>query len=724
MIRKLLKLVYALLFFVTPLIVVPVTSELFEFNKIIVIYTVAATVFLLWSIESLRAGKIVFRRTFLDIPIGLFLLSQIVSTIFSIDIHTSVFGYYGRFNGGLLSIIAYILLYFGFVSHFSFSDVKFFLKVSVLSSLIVMLLGLPGKFGHDTLCLVFTQKFDNTCWTNQFRPAERMFSTLGQPNWLGAYLAVHFFIGLYFVFSSTVGRQIKGLTWRAYIKQDLLAQILPMVYVVLTFVCILFTRSRSAYGGVAAGLVIAGIYILIVVRKWVAIRKPVILLIILGIVALIIAKTGIGPIDTLLRPPVSKQQVSQSTTTVPVPMEFGGVTESFDIRKIVWKGAIELAKKYPVLGTGPETFAYAYYFVRPAEHNLTSEWDFLYNKAHNEYLNYLATTGVVGLLAYLALIGVVSFYVLRKLLTFYKKDSLISQEALLLITLYSGYVTILVTNFTGFSTTTIQVLFYLLPAMMILIGEKKSMIVENVPLNGKRKLGIVFAIGLFLTAIFGLVRYVSADILYAESDVYVRSQDYQSAAQLLSTAIQLKDEHVYEDKLATILAQLAYLAAYQKESDVAANLTDLSVYYMDHSLRSSPKNVVYLKNRAKNYYFLYQISFNPEYLRKGIDALNESALLYPTDPKIPYSQALFYSLLEDETEDEKKRMLLQQMSLDAINKSIQLKKNYIDAYLLKGQLLRKKGDIKKALVTLQQVLDTIDPNNAEVKSQIEELKSQ
>ena len=39
-------------------------------------------------------------------------------------------------------------------------------------------------------------------------------------------------------------------------------------------------------------------------------------------------------------------------------------------------------------------------------HNLTSEWDFLYNKAHNEYLNYLATTGLFGLGSYLLFIGV------------------------------------------------------------------------------------------------------------------------------------------------------------------------------------------------------------------------------------------------------------------------------------------------------------------------------
>jgi putative inorganic carbon (hco3(-)) transporter len=60
------------------------------------------------------------------------------------------------------------------------------------------------------------------------------------------------------------------------------------------------------------------------------------------------------------------------------------------------KGAWELTKKYPLFGSGVETFAYSYYNVRPVEHNLVTEWDFLYNKAHNEFLNYAATTGFVG----------------------------------------------------------------------------------------------------------------------------------------------------------------------------------------------------------------------------------------------------------------------------------------------------------------------------------------
>ena len=87
------------------------------------------------------------------------------------------------------------------------------------------------------------------------------------------------------------------------------------------------------------------------------------------------------------QPETTQQQVTSSLTQ----LENGG-TESGQIRLIVWQGALEIFKHYPIFGSGVETFAYSYFQYKPISHNLVSEWDFLYNKAHNEFLNYLATT--------------------------------------------------------------------------------------------------------------------------------------------------------------------------------------------------------------------------------------------------------------------------------------------------------------------------------------------
>src|SRR3989344_7838795 len=103
-------LFYALFFFV-PLILWPGTSEVFEFNKMLVVYALTILISASWVLKWIDQKKIIIRGTPLDIPILLFLLSQILSTIFSIDTHTSLWGYYSRFHGGLMSTISYIVLY-------------------------------------------------------------------------------------------------------------------------------------------------------------------------------------------------------------------------------------------------------------------------------------------------------------------------------------------------------------------------------------------------------------------------------------------------------------------------------------------------------------------------------------------------------------------------------------------------------------------------------------
>ncbi len=111
-----------------------------------------------------------------------------------------------------------------------------------------------------------------------------------------------------------------------------------------------------------------------------------------------------------------------------------------------------------------ETFAYSYYQDRPVEHNMLSEWDFLYNKAHNEFLNILATTGTVGFLSYLGIIGFFAVHVLKGL-------TLQRQGETLVNALFAAYVSILVTNFFGFSVVIIGLYFFLIPAFYEILSD-------------------------------------------------------------------------------------------------------------------------------------------------------------------------------------------------------------------------------------------------------------
>ncbi|MDO9028379.1 MAG: hypothetical protein Q7U68_05925, partial [Candidatus Roizmanbacteria bacterium] len=116
----------------------------------------------------------------------------------------------------------------------------------------------------------------------------------------------------------------------------------------------------------------------------------------------------------------------------------------------------------------------------------------------------------------------------------------------------------------------------------------------------------------------------------------------------------------------------------------------------------------------------YQVTGSDNELLQGVEALKTARKLYPTDPKIPYSLALYYSTLYDSTKNNLDRQNWQRLSLSEIDKTINLKSNYREAYLFKGQLLKKYGQINEAKKVFDYILKNFDSNDSEV---INELKS-
>lgn len=711
---KIQKYLYYILFLITPFIMYSGTSELFEFNKMIFIYIVTSAVLAVWAMRMVKAGRLLFRKTPFDLFVGVFYASQILSLLFSIDKHVSFFGYYGRFNGGILSLSAYLALFYSLAEFLTHEEpmpfVRNVLKISLVSSLGVILWGLPGKTGHDLSCLVFGGKLDNSCWTAQFDPAARMFSTLGQPNWLGAYLGIAFFITAFLFFTASH-------YWYA-----------PVV--MLNAAAIYFTNSRSSLLSVLATALPLAVWVFFHRNKLgTGLMKKAALLGITFIALTLVFKTGVSQIDRYLTlqtyrpsavsPAPQPSQVPAATASAPLK-----ITESIDIRKIVWQGAVDLGMQYPLFGTGVETFAYSYYFVRPVAHNLTSEWDYLYNKAHNEYLNFFATTGFIGAASYALFIG--SVLVLGIYWSTLSRSARKEPELSFLQTsLLASWIVILITNAVGFSTTMINLYFYSIPVLLYFIERAKDKETKVRHESGRGEGGIfgyLIVIVAFLFALQYFVTYWIADTKYALAENYAKANDYQSAVSLLTSSLALFPDHVYEDKLSYYMANLSFIAAYQKDNRLAAELMNSAESYNTKSISRSPENILYWKTRVKNQYLFYQITLDRKYIENGLKALEKSRLLSPTDTKIPYFQATYYSLLWDEAKDPQEKKELADKSLAAIDESIILKSDYFEGHYLKAQLLRKFGKLEESRKAYQYILDYISPGNAQVKEELDKLR--
>src|SRR3989344_6301955 len=110
-----------LLVFLTPLVFTSNPNELYEFPKMFLVYILGATVIFLFII-----GKIIRTKSLKAPPVYVtaFIISYIISTIFSSHIYTSVWGYYTRFNGSLISVLILFGLYVVILNLFSETDFK------------------------------------------------------------------------------------------------------------------------------------------------------------------------------------------------------------------------------------------------------------------------------------------------------------------------------------------------------------------------------------------------------------------------------------------------------------------------------------------------------------------------------------------------------------------------------------------------------------------------
>ncbi|MBU1457260.1 O-antigen ligase family protein, partial [Patescibacteria group bacterium] len=518
---QIISFLFHALFFFTPLILHPKMSEVFEFPKMLFVYTMTILITTAWILSWIKTKKITITRTPLDIPILLFLLIQILATVFSIDPHTSLWGYYSRFHGGLASTISYILLFYAFTSNVKGRTLDM-INTILLSTGLISIYAILEHFG-----------IDKHVWVQDVQ--SRVFSTLGQPNWLSAYLVA--ILPLYLLSTSKTYNFLS----------------------ILVITAIIFTKSQS---GIAAMAIVLFVILFINLQK----RHSGLSRILLLLVPVIVLIRPIKPLSSLnlINPFYSTtQEIVQND----LKTRGKGGSDSMAIRRVVWQGAIDLGKKHPLLGTGPETFAYSYYWTRPAEHNLLSEWDFLYNKAHNEYLNFFATTGFLGLGSYLLLIIWTTIWWLKTLRSnrhsgkqvFARIQNQIPESSqtrpqndkqTMMAPLFIGWLSILITNLFGFSVVAVALLFFLFPALASTPTKSKILSIV-IP----AKAGIYINILAIATSIYLLISITNtfkADILYNQS----RSQP---SLELLESAVKLQPNQPL------FLAQLA-----EQESKTAA----------------------------------------------------------------------------------------------------------------------------------------------------------
>ncbi|MBI2031986.1 MAG: O-antigen ligase family protein [Candidatus Levybacteria bacterium] len=753
--NRVIEFSFYFLFFFIPLILFGTTSELFEFNKMWFTFGITILISVSWIIKSIIKKQFQIQKTPLDIPILLFLLSQIISTLFSWDFHVSFWGYYSRFNGGLLSTISYIALYYAFVSNFTAKNennkietlegtkmVKNVLLVSLMSGVVVALWGIPSHFGYDPTCLVFRGTFDVSCWTFDFQPKVRIFSTLGQPGWLAAYLAILLPISIYFFIKNFKHKDNEEKSSFFDLKfpdkpKPILLSLFYLSSIILFSISLIYSVSRS---GVLGVLISLGFFVAVYIwhrYKKSSINLPI-LIILAGLIVLILSNQTLINLkfDIGSEPTNIAKESSEQIQEVKPHVEALGGTDSGRIREYVWSGAIEAWKNYPLFGTGVETFAFAYYKYKPVGQNLTSEWNFLYNKAHNEFLNYLATTGIFGLGSYLLLIGYF-FYLLFKRLKYAVLKPQENRLPLLTLALLSSYISILITNFFGFSVVIVNIYFFLIPAFVLLQEklidpERKIMIPKTVSENSDSSkfspfqwssITITALIALYF--LYTLYVYWDSDKLYAYGSNLDKAGYPQEAYKYLHKAVARRSsEPVFKDALivnnANVAAQMLLESdkVTSESAQQASAIAQEAINISNELTLNYSNNIVFWKSRVRMFYTLSQV--DARFLPQALEAIRRASELAPNDTSILYN----HGVLEGQNGNINE-------AIRVLEKTVTLKPDYRDPHFALGLFYHqaavdKNGKVinqeffQKGVDQMQFILNRLSPTDDGAK---EALKS-
>ena len=765
--NKIIEYSFYAIFLLVPLVFAGNTSELFELNKMWLTWAITIIIGASWFTKMVLQRKIGIQKTPLDIPILLFLASQLISTIFSWDRHTSFWGYYSRFNGGFLSTLTYVFLYYAFVSNFvgNIKIVWRIIYISLVSGAIVALWGLPSHFGYDPTCFIFRGTLDVSCWTADFLPKVRIFSTLGQPAWLAAYLAVLIPISI--------------IMFIKFIK-NLPLSIFYLLLSALFYIDLLYTQARGGILGLWISLIFFFLTYLWLGRKHLKsriLKSPLLIVIVIFLIITFIIGTPISKLNNFTLPglkaqfakikvvetPEKQNQTPQSPQQQSVAggparnasASVAGGTESGNIRLLVWQGGLEAWRHYPIFGTGVETFAFAYYKYKPSSHNLTSEWNFLYNKAHNEYVNYLATTGLFGLGSYILMIGYFLFISLKKLKTQMSNVKTISQNpnlqkekflalnsnfelCALSFALLSGYMSILITNFFGFSVVIINIYLFLIPAfVLILNGMIKNKIINTNTASANytntvwQWTPIFFITIISLYLLITLFNYWRADISYALGYNLNRVGEYQEAYANLHKAVDLRgDEPVFKDELTVnnaILAMALISDPANKDDkeaqSTATKLAQEALTISDEIISKNPNNIVFWKSRVRLFFTLSQA--DAKYLTQALTAIEQATMLAPNDANILYNLGVLYGQNNKIAK-----------GIDVLEKAVVLKPDYVDARYALGLFYHSlsmdesqknvvdKTLNQKAIDQMKYILTNISPDYSLAKDAIRDWENQ
>jgi len=333
------------------------TYDQYVLPKLLVARALVLLLLLLFVTRIAISGQVTIKRTPLDLPLLAFVASAVLSTVVAENQNVAIFGTYGRYDG-LLTLLTYVALFWLVVQTLhSTAEARSLLRVLLAS-------------GYVVAIIAILQSVNDTVRQGEVVPA---FGSLGNPNVLGAFLAMVF-----------------ALACRELVAAHLIStRILTINVLAIVGLALLLSFSRSGWLGAAVG---TAIIVAVAARKRasrlsVAAGLAAILVAVLVVAAVAGRRLGGGfELERLL--------VARALTLFNLST-WGGS------RLHIWVDSLRLIASRPLAGYGPDNFGLVFPRFQTGDWGLGArDVHQQIDKAHAETLQVMATQGLIGLAAY------------------------------------------------------------------------------------------------------------------------------------------------------------------------------------------------------------------------------------------------------------------------------------------------------------------------------------
>jgi len=608
-----------------------ITSKQISFNILIEILLV------FWIAFIVKYPEYRPKKSWISYGLVAFFFALFVSSIFGVDFNLSFWGDVERMLG-VFHLLHFLVLYFIIITVMkSWKDWQILFLISVLFAVIVSIVGLVGTH----------------------------YSTIGNTAYVSGYLIFN----IYFALLLLVEEKSKVFRW---------LYVLPIIFMLLEF-------KKADTSGAIVGL---GFSIFVVLFLYIIFSKNKrIKQVSLGLFILIIVLTG------LLFANKNSNFVSQNSV-LRIFKDISLEKNTFQTRLISWRAALKDFPNHPILGTGHGNYAIIFdKYFSPNFYDYTRTETY-FDRAHNNVIDIMSTSGIVGLFTYLS-IFVAAFYYLYQ---GYRKEKITVNQLVLLIGLISAY---FVQNLAVFdSLITYIALMMILGFIYYLVQEAQGDIleIENKGLDNKEIFALAVA-GIFsliivwqfnLNVIFMLKGSIQGQVYFSRGMLLEGFEEYKKALDYDT----ILDRDSRDSYIRAIISNPGVLSALEPEKAVEA--VDYAVDLAERNLEYNPNDSLMQMQLAQILDIASRMNQNKFYFYsdQALEAIDKAIEASPGRIRIYYTKAQIYS-----TRGEKDK------AIKTLEYAISLNENYYDSVCNLSKYYFFYGDEEKAYEKMDECID-------------------